>query len=123
MINAAAWTRVDAAEEHETTAEAVNATGAGHVAMASAAAGIRCCQVSTDYVFDGTATSPIVDDDKCIVFVGGNDKGALMALDTRTGEVHWSWDGDGPGYASPIVAVLSDTRQVVTQSQKARHFR
>ena len=59
VINAAAWTRVDAAEEHETTAEAVNATGAGHVAMASAAAGIRCCHVSTDYVFDGTATSPI----------------------------------------------------------------
>ncbi|MFI5284933.1 MAG: dTDP-4-dehydrorhamnose reductase [Candidatus Dormibacteria bacterium] len=59
VINAAAWTRVDAAEEHETTAEAVNATGAGYVASASAAAGIRCCHVSTDYVFDGTASSPI----------------------------------------------------------------
>lgn len=59
VINAAAWTRVDAAEEHETTAEAVNSTGAGYVAAASAAAGIRCCHVSTDYVFDGTATSPI----------------------------------------------------------------
>ena len=59
VINAAAWTRVDAAEEHETTAEAVNATGAGYVAAAAAAAGIRCCHVSTDYVFDGTATSPI----------------------------------------------------------------
>jgi dTDP-4-dehydrorhamnose reductase len=59
VINAAAWTRVDAAEEHEAAAEAVNATGAGLVAAACAAAGIRCCYVSTDYVFDGTATSPI----------------------------------------------------------------
>ncbi len=59
VINAAAWTQVDAAEEHEAAAEAVNATGAGLVAAACAVAGIRCCYVSTDYVFDGTATSPI----------------------------------------------------------------
>jgi dTDP-4-dehydrorhamnose reductase len=59
VINGAAWTQVDAAEEHEAAAEAVNATGAGYVAGACAAAGIRCCHVSTDYVFDGTATSPI----------------------------------------------------------------
>ncbi len=62
VVNAAAWTRVDAAEEHEAEAEAVNATGAGLVAAACAAAGIRCCHVSTDYVFDGTATSPIPED-------------------------------------------------------------
>jgi dTDP-4-dehydrorhamnose reductase len=59
VINCAAWTLVDAAEKHEAEAEAVNATGAGIVAGACAAAGIRCCHVSTDYVFDGTATSPI----------------------------------------------------------------
>ncbi len=62
VINCAAWTRVDAAEEHEAEAEAVNATGAGLVAAACAAAGVRCCHVSTDYVFDGTATSPIPED-------------------------------------------------------------
>ncbi|HVC41069.1 MAG TPA: dTDP-4-dehydrorhamnose reductase [Candidatus Saccharimonadales bacterium] len=62
VINAAAWTRVDAAEDHEAEAEAVNATGAGIVASACAAAGVRCCHVSTDYVFDGTATSPIPED-------------------------------------------------------------
>ena len=44
VINGAAWTQVDAAEDHEADAEAVNATGAGHVAAACAAAGIRCCQ-------------------------------------------------------------------------------
>jgi dTDP-4-dehydrorhamnose reductase len=62
VINGAAWTRVDAAEEHEAEAEAVNATGAGLVAAACASAGIRCCHVSTDYVFDGTATTPIPED-------------------------------------------------------------
>jgi dTDP-4-dehydrorhamnose reductase len=59
VINGAAWTQVDAAETREAEAEAVNATGAGLVAAACGARGIRCCHVSTDYVFDGTARSPI----------------------------------------------------------------
>ena len=62
VINAAAWTRVDAAEDHEDEAEAVNATGAGIVAAECTAAGARLCHVSTDYVFDGTATAPIDED-------------------------------------------------------------
>ena len=62
VINCAAWTRVDAAEDHEEEAEAVNATGAGIVAGECAAAGVRLCHMSTDYVFDGSATEPIDED-------------------------------------------------------------
>jgi dTDP-4-dehydrorhamnose reductase len=62
LINCAAWTRVDAAEEHEAEAELVNATAAGIVASACAAAGVRLCHISTDYVFDGEARQPIDDD-------------------------------------------------------------
>jgi len=63
VINGAAWTRVDAAEDHEAEAEAVNAKGPGYVAAACAAAGIRCCHVSTDYVFDGSKPGPYREDD------------------------------------------------------------
>jgi dTDP-4-dehydrorhamnose reductase len=59
VINCAGWTRVDAAEDHEAEAELVNATAAGVVADACAAAGVRLCHMSTDYVFDGEATEPI----------------------------------------------------------------
>jgi dTDP-4-dehydrorhamnose reductase len=59
VVNCAGWTRVDAAEEHESEAELVNATAAGIVADACAAAGVRLCHISTDYVFEGTATEPI----------------------------------------------------------------
>jgi dTDP-4-dehydrorhamnose reductase len=62
VVNCAAWTRVDAAEDAETEAELVNATGAGIVAAACAAAGARICHISTDYVFDGRATEPIDED-------------------------------------------------------------
>jgi dTDP-4-dehydrorhamnose reductase len=58
VINCAAWTDVDGAEADEEAATAVNGTGAGHVAAASAAAGALVVQISTDYSFDGTATEP-----------------------------------------------------------------
>ena len=58
VINAAAYTRVDDAESHEAEAFAVNATGAGNVAAAVALGGGRLVQISTDYVFDGTASEP-----------------------------------------------------------------
>jgi dTDP-4-dehydrorhamnose reductase len=58
VINAAAYTRVDDAESQEDAAYAVNAVGAGNVAQASAEAGASLVHYSTDYVFDGTATTP-----------------------------------------------------------------
>ncbi|MFG1997385.1 dTDP-4-dehydrorhamnose reductase [Actinoplanes sp. NPDC048988] len=59
VLNAAAWTDVDGAEANEEAATAVN----GHaVAVLAAAAGKRLIHVSTDYVFDGTATSPYPED-------------------------------------------------------------
>jgi outer membrane protein assembly factor BamB len=65
----------------------------------------------------GVATSPVVDRGLLIAHVGVRDKGALTAFDAKTGAEKWSWKGDGPGYASPIVVDLGGTRQVVTQSQ------
>ncbi|MEM7219801.1 MAG: dTDP-4-dehydrorhamnose reductase [Pseudomonadota bacterium] len=51
IINAAAFTAVDAAESNRAAAFAVNGVGAGHVAAAAAATGARLVFVSTDYVF------------------------------------------------------------------------
>ena len=65
----------------------------------------------------GVATSPVVDRGLVIVHVGGNTQGALTAFDAATGAEKWSWKGDGPGYASPIVVEIAGTRQVVTQSR------
>jgi dTDP-4-dehydrorhamnose reductase len=53
LINCAAWTDVDGAESNRDQAHAVNATGAGELARAAAAAGVPLVHVSTDYVFDG----------------------------------------------------------------------
>ena len=66
----------------------------------------------------GTAMSPVFDRGNVIFHVGGTDNGTLTAFDANTGDVRWSWTGDGPAYASPIVVELGGTRQVVTISQK-----
>ena len=53
VVNAAAYTAVDQAEQEVTTAYAVNRDGPGHLAEACSTAGIPLIHISTDYVFDG----------------------------------------------------------------------
>lgn len=63
VVNAAAYTAVDAAESDEDAAYRVNATGPAMVAAALARHGGRLVHVSTDYVFAGDATHPYEVDD------------------------------------------------------------
>ena len=65
----------------------------------------------------GTSASPLVDRGLVIVHVGGNDKGALTAFDAETGSLKWAWGGDGPSYASPLVADIEGVRQIITLTQ------
>lgn len=58
VINAAAYTAVDAAEGDEATAHVINAEAPGAMARACAELGIPFLHVSTDYVFDGSGTRP-----------------------------------------------------------------
>lgn len=56
IINAAAYTAVDQAEDERDLAFAVNATGPGEAARVADALGVPFLHISTDYVFDGTKT-------------------------------------------------------------------
>ena len=61
--------------------------------------------------------SPLIVDGVVVFHPGGHDRGALTAYDVNTGDVKWSWEGDGPGYGSPLLVELAGTRQIVTQTQ------
>ena len=63
LINAAAYTAVDKAEEDEAAASLVNESAPRVLATALALHGGRLIHVSTDYVFDGTGTVPYEPDD------------------------------------------------------------
>jgi dTDP-4-dehydrorhamnose reductase len=58
VVNCAAYTLVDAAEEHEALATEVNGHAVGRMAERCKAVGAKLLHYSTDYVFDGTATEP-----------------------------------------------------------------
>ncbi len=64
IINCAAYTAVDRAEEETDLAFRINATGAGNVAKSARRIGARMLHISTDYVFDGTKGAPYLPDDK-----------------------------------------------------------
>ena len=63
VVNAAAYTAVDAAENDRGRAFAVNAEGPGVLAEATAKRGLPLVHISTDYVFDGTKPGPYVETD------------------------------------------------------------
>ena len=75
VINTASFTAVDQAETESERAFAVNEGGAGNVAEVCAALGATVVQVSTDFVFDGTRSTPYpVDADPSPINVYGASK-------------------------------------------------
>ena len=63
VINAAAWTAVDAAEDERAAAHRLNADAPAEIAAAAAGIGAALVHISTDYVFDGTGERPWRPDD------------------------------------------------------------
>ena len=123
VVNLAAYTAVDAAEEHEEEARAINATGAGILARAAAEAGARIVHVSTDYVFDGSAASPYPEDaPHAPVSAYGRTKaeGERLVLEGHPGgasvvRTAWLYGAGGPSFPSTMLrlAASHDTVSVV----------
>ena len=62
IVNCAAYTNVDAAEDHEDIAYLINATAAANLAAAAKEQGALLVHVSTDYVFGGDGNTPRTED-------------------------------------------------------------
>lgn len=84
IVNAAAYTAVDRAEDEAATAFAVNAAGVAHLVRAAERCGARLLHVSTDYVFDGTKTGWYVESDPVTplgVYGSSKAEGERLALE------------------------------------------
>lgn len=123
LINCAAYTKVDAAESDPDAAAAVNATGPGLLAEAAASVGAWLVHVSTDYVFDGTKTSPYVESDPTgprsvygSTKLRGERAVAIAAPDTHTiVRSSWLFGTAGPCFPATMLRLASehDTLTVV----------
>lgn len=113
VINAAAYTAVDRAETERARAYAVNRDGAGILASACAARGIRLLHVSTDYVFDGTSRTPYREDDPIAPLgVYGESKAegeqAVRAEGGTVVRTSWLFGHGGPSFVHTMVRLATD---------------
>jgi outer membrane protein assembly factor BamB len=73
--------------------------------------------LDTPYHFE-SSMSPLVIDGMCIVYVGGEDQGAIIAFDLADGKAKWKYSGDAPSPSSPVIATVGGVRQIVTITEK-----
>lgn len=120
VINAAAFTAVDAAEQHRERAFAVNAGGAGNVAHACAEHGAALVHISTDFVFDGAQSTPYTPDAICHplgVYGASKLEGERhvreilgdRALVVRTSWLYSAW---GNNFVKTILRLLAERDQI-----------
>ena len=91
VINAAAYTAVDRAEEESELAHAINAEGPRLLAEACGAHGVDLIHISTDYVFDGTQERPYVPSDvpKPMGVYADSKRAGELAVEAMTGARWW----------------------------------
>ena len=119
VVNTAAYTAVDLAENDERAAYAVNETGAQNIAICCAELGLPLIHVSTDYVFDGTSTEPYQEDDKTNPLgVYGKSKlageHAVLSACPQASIVRTSWlyGGDSSNFVSTMLSLGSNRDQL-----------
>ncbi|HHX90873.1 MAG TPA: dTDP-4-dehydrorhamnose reductase [Paracoccus sp.] len=119
VINAAAWTAVDAAEAEEAAATVVNADAPGAMARECAALKIPFLTFSTDYVFDGSGDTPWTPDAPTapVNAYGRSKLAGEQAVRAAGGQAailrtSWVFSADGANFLKTMLR-LSETRDTL----------
>lgn len=120
VINAAAYTAVDRAEEEEALAHTINAQAPAAMARACASLGIALIHISTDYVFDGSGDTPRTPDaDTAPLNAYGRSKLAGEEAIRASGALHailrtsWVFSAHGNNFVKTMLR-LSETRDTLS---------
>lgn len=120
VINCAAWTAVDLAEEREADALRVNGEGPAVLARACAQAGAWMVHLSTDYVFDGRASHPYPEDaapDPQSAYGRTKLAGELAVIQALPASSYlvrtaWLYGVQGQNFVKTILRLLSERETV-----------
>lgn len=119
VVNAAAYTAVDRAEDQPEVAQAVNAMGAGWLAAAADARGVPFMHVSTDYVFDGLKGAPYVEADTpnpLGVYGATKEAGerAVLAANPRSVVIRTAWvcGVDGANFVKTMLRLAKERDEI-----------
>ena len=115
ILHVGAYTNVDGAEREPDRAMAVNAQGTDFVARAAATLNARLIYVSTDYVFDGTQTTPYREEDlphPINVYGQSKQAGEIAALagcpNTLIVRTAWLYGHAGQNFVKTIIKLASE---------------
>jgi len=116
VINAAAYTAVDRAEEEPDVAWSINRDGAGHLAQAASVAGACLIQISTDFIFDGEQSHPYLPTDKAapIGIYGASKLGGERVLREQPGldwlilRTAWVYASHGNNFVKTMLRLMRD---------------
>ena len=111
VVNAAAFTAVDAAESAVDEAERVNGHGVEYLARAAIDIGARLVHISTDFVFDGSASTPIPPEAvPCPISVYGASKllgekacEEILGDDQLVVRTSWVYDPGGRNFVATML--------------------
>ena len=127
VVNAAAYTAVDLAEEESEAAWRVNRDGARHLARITAERGSRLIQISTDFVFDGNQGTPYRPDDPAapLSVYGASKLAGELAVREHAGpgwlilRTAWLYEAGGHNFVNTMLGLMKrgiDLRIVADQS-------
>lgn len=113
VVNAAAFTKVDACESEPERAFRVNGEAVGRIAEAARGAGARLVHLSTDYVFDGEGRAPYAEDHPTgprSVYGASKLEGERRALelpDALVVRTSWIFGAGGPNFVDTMRARMT----------------
>ena len=125
IINCAAYTAVDAAETDEQSARTVNALAVGILAESCAKHGARLVTFSTDYVFDGEASSAYAESstpNPLNAYGRTKLEGERLALaapgDVLVVRTSWVMSGTHPSFTSKMIELIANGPVQVVDDQR-----
>lgn len=118
-VNCAAYTAVDKAEQDREVSTSVNATAVGNLAKACKTNNTQFIHISTDYVFDGTATIPYKPDDKTnpVNFYGQTKlDGELNAIKENENSIiirtAWVYSSFGNNFVKTMLRLMNERESI-----------
>jgi len=119
IINCAAYTAVDRAEDEPERASRINADGPRNIAHVAAAQGAKLIHISTDYVFDGAKDAPYEEKDipnPLSSYAAGKYQGERNIAEVLAAHFiirsAWMYGGNGPNFVYTMLRLFRDKEEV-----------
>ncbi|MDR0316191.1 MAG: dTDP-4-dehydrorhamnose reductase [Treponema sp.] len=119
IINCAAYTAVDKAEDDEVACRLLNTSGPANIAAAARDKGARLIHISTDYVFDGTGNRPYTEEDAtCPTGVYGSTKrdGELAVIENNPHfyiiRTAWLYGKHGNNFVHTMLRLMNEREEI-----------